>query len=271
MTPCPASAATRSRTGPRLAVAEKGSAGRGAGRMTSATPTRAAPPGRTGPVQATRAVEPSAEPLVRRVVQGERVLGHIRVGAAERAAHHRGRALVDRQPAGHVGREAHPQQPVLPDRAVHVGAELHRLRAVPEQRLLGDPQVAEGNSASSRAPSGQRCAVTLAWPAARAGAGSLRGQQPRALPPARVGVVLLLEEQLVAAPAAQQLGAGPLVARAGSACRPGPGRPRPGTARSRSPRPAAAPSPAWLRARRRAPGRPSRSGSPPRAPRRRGT
>ena len=69
--------------------------------------------------------------------------GDVGAGRARRAADHRGRRLVDRQAARDVGREAHPQQPVLADGAVHVGAELDPVGAVPQHGLLGDPQVTQ--------------------------------------------------------------------------------------------------------------------------------
>jgi hypothetical protein len=107
--------------------------------MTSATPIA-----HTSPPARTRAVEPTPNHSQAGLSRVNQWFGHVHVGHAERPADHGGGALEYRQPARHVGREPHPEQPVLPDRAVYMGAELDPADAVPQQRLLGDPKPAEG-------------------------------------------------------------------------------------------------------------------------------
>ena len=151
-----------------------------------------------------------AEPFVRRVVEGERVLRHVGVRRAERPAHHAGGALVHRQRARHVGRETHPQQRVLADRAVHVGAELDPVNPVPQDRLLGHPQPAQAELGDQPGADGAPIGPHRRGRGGGSGARPLGGQQPRPLAPARVIVVLVGEHELVSR-AAQQLHAGPPV------------------------------------------------------------
>ena len=97
---------------------------------------------------------PDTEPLVRRVVEGPRVRRRVRFRRAERPSDHRRRRLVHRQPAGRGGGEADPQHPVLADRPRQAGAELHPVRAVPQQGLGGDRQVAEREGGDQPRPGG---------------------------------------------------------------------------------------------------------------------
>src|SRR5580693_1840455 len=112
---------------------------------------------------------------------------------------------------GHGGGEADAQHPVLADRPRQAGAELHPVRAVPQQGLGGDRQVAEREGRDQPRPGGGALrAHGRGRRGSRAGPRSLRGQVPGALAPARVLVVFLLQHQLIARPG-QHLPAGSLV------------------------------------------------------------
>ena len=161
-----------------------------------------------------------AEPLTGRVVQGVGVLGNVGVGHPERAPDHGGGALEHREAAGHLRGEPDPQQPVLPDRPVHVRAELHPVQAVPQDGLLGDPQVAEGELGHQ--PGADRAALRghAGRDAARTGSRSLRAEQPGPFTPAGMCGVLLREDQFVAQ-TAEQHSARPLVQHAAQPAAPG--------------------------------------------------
>ena len=150
------------------------------------------------------------EPLVRRVVQRVPVVGRVDVHDAERPADHRRRGLVDRQPARHVGREAHPQQAVAPGVGVHVGAELDPFGVIPEHRLLGHVQPVQAERGhqprSRRAPFGPYHGRDRG----RAEPWSLGRQVPGTLAVPGVLRVFVLDDQLVAGPG-QDAGAGALV------------------------------------------------------------
>ena len=151
-----------------------------------------------------------AEPFVRRVVEGEGVLRHVGVRRAERPAHHAGGALIHRQRARHIGGETHPQQRVLADGAVHVGAELDPVSPVPQDRLLAHPQPAQAEPGDQPGADGAALGPHQRGRGGGPGARPLGGQQPRPLAPARVIVVLVGEHELVSRPP-QQLHAGPAV------------------------------------------------------------
>ncbi len=146
------------------------------------------------------------EPLVRRIVHGEGVLGDVELGVSERPADYRQAGLVHGQPAWHVGGEPDSQQPVVPDRAIDVGAKLNHVRTVPEQRLLSDPQLVEG--VFGQQPGSYRAAFRphARVPVGGAAPAPLLAEQPRPFAPARVGGVLLLDHELVAG-SGEQLGA----------------------------------------------------------------
>ena len=139
-----------------------------------------------------------AEPVVRRVVQREPVLGGVDVGMAERAPDDGRGRLVHRQAAGDVSGKADPQQPVLPNVAVHVGTELDPLLAVPEQGLLGDRQSAQAEFGDQARADGAALGPDPRGGVRRAPARSLRGQVPGALAPVRVARVFLRQDHFVA-------------------------------------------------------------------------
>ena len=143
--------------------------------MTSATPMPRQPaPAAGGQLDPRGGAQ--AEPLVRRVVQGERVLGHVgvrprRTGGRSTAVAHWYTGSPPGTSAGNRTRSSRS----CADRAVHVGAELDPVGAVPQQRLLGDPQVAEaelGHQPGARAGSAARAPWRGA--AAEPGARALR-------------------------------------------------------------------------------------------------
>ena len=197
------------------------------GVITSATPIAAAACTERHPGDR---AEP--EPLVGRVVQRPPVARRVCLRCAERPSDHRRRRLVHRQPAGDVGGEADAQQLVLADRPGDMGAELHPVRPVPEQGFLPDLQVPQRERGDQPPPDGAVLRPDGRGAGRRAVAGALGRQVPRALAPARVLVVLLLQHKLVAGPA-QHVPAGELVGDR-QACRPWPGRRLPGRRRSRS-------------------------------------
>ena len=136
MTPAAASAAIRSRMASRLVRPAFGL-------TTSATPIACVRRVPSGPVSATRAVEPTPN-------QSCAGLSSVnQCSAVSTSGWPNGRPMTavavsyTGRPPGTSGGKADPQQPVLPNVAVHVGTELHPLLAVPEQGLLGDRQSAQ--------------------------------------------------------------------------------------------------------------------------------
>ena len=147
------------------------------------------------------------------VVQGVPMIRRVHVHHPERPADHGRRGLVYRQSARHVGREADPEQPVVPGVPVDAGAELDPSGVLPQHRLLGDLQPVQRERGHQ--PRADRAPFLPHGRRDRHGTKprALGGQVPGTLAMPGVLRVLVLDHQLVAGPG-QHAGAGALVEHA---------------------------------------------------------
>ncbi len=155
-------------------------------------------------------------PGVRGVVQRPQVFGGVGVGEAEGSADGREAHVRDGQGARQVEVESGAEQPVLPDRPVHVGTEVDPRGPLPEQHFPGDPKPVERHRADQPAAGGAVFGTYLGGLVGESASGAFGEQVPGPFPPVRmVGVFLLHDDLPAQSTVPQQLTAGPPVDDAG--------------------------------------------------------